>query len=77
MSSQPAALTVGHISKQLCEPVWKIDYVIKTRKIEPVCRAGHLRVFNEDALEQIVDAIREIDVRMGRHNAAGGEAACE
>jgi hypothetical protein len=55
--------TVGRISQHLGEPVHRIDYVIDSRGIEPSGIAGAARVFDIGQVEQIAEALREIDRR--------------
>jgi hypothetical protein len=54
------ALTVGAIAHELAEPLHRVQYAIKTRGIDPAARAGHIRVFGDDAVERIADILREI-----------------
>jgi hypothetical protein len=56
-------LTIGQIARRLNEPIHRIDYAIKTRNIMPVGIAGNARVFEEEHVEQIAAALREIDSR--------------
>lgn len=44
------ALTVGVIAERLGVPVHRIEYLLTSREIKPVQRAGRLRVFDEAAL---------------------------
>lgn len=46
-------LTVGELARKLQQPAHRIDYIIKTRHIEPVGRAGGYRVFDDAACERI------------------------
>jgi hypothetical protein len=67
MSARPAAaITIGAIARNLREPLHRIEHVLRTRKIEPVSVAGHVRIFDQDAVEQVAAAIREIDDRRGK-----------
>ena len=56
-------LTVGTIAGRLNEPIHRVEYAIRTRDIEPAGIAGNLRIFNEEAIEQVASALREIDIR--------------
>ena len=47
------ALTIGEIAKRLKCPIHKVEYLVSSRNIKPIQRAGNLRVFSEDALETI------------------------
>lgn len=44
-------LTVGLIAKQLNLPIHKVLYLITSRNIRPIQRAGSLRVFSEDTID--------------------------
>jgi hypothetical protein len=51
MSETRTALTIGVISKLLNCPIHKIEYLIRAREIQPMERAGNLRVFSSDVLD--------------------------
>ncbi len=58
MSDQLSRLhTVGEISERLSEPLHRVEYVIKARKIEPIAWAGNARVFSSDAARVIAEAL--------------------
>ena len=40
-------LTVGEIARRLQQPIHRIEYLIRTRKIVPTSVAGNARVFTE------------------------------
>lgn len=61
--SDSSFLTVGTIARRLNESLHRVEYAIRTRDIEPAGIAGNLRIFNEDAIEQVATALREIDIR--------------
>ena len=46
-------LTVGRIAQITGEPVHRIDYIVRTRNIQPRARAGRLRVFDSAGLAAI------------------------
>ena len=48
------AFTIGEIGRQTGWPNHKVEYFIKSRKIEPVLRAGNIRVFGEDIVERLL-----------------------
>ena len=47
------ALTIGEIAKRLDWPVHRVDYLIGSRGIEPMLRAGNLRVFGETIIDRL------------------------
>jgi DNA-binding transcriptional MerR regulator len=49
-------LTVGQIAQRAGVPIHRVEYFISSRKISPVARAGQLRIFAEDVVEQIQEA---------------------
>ena len=53
--------TVGEIARRLGEPIHRIEYVIRSRRITPRKRAGNARVFGEDSVELIANELRRID----------------
>jgi hypothetical protein len=74
MSIRPhkAALTIGAIARELGEPVHRVQYVVKTRAIEPEAMAGNLRIFPPEAVERVADILRAIDYETDRR--VGGVA---
>jgi len=53
--------TVGEIARRLGEPVWRIEYLIRSRNIQPASRAGNARVFSEADVDLIASLARRID----------------
>ena len=64
-SSVPAAPTVGEIARRLGEPVHRIEYVIRTRGLKPVSRAGHAGIYSEADVQYIASELRRIDAERG------------
>jgi DNA-binding transcriptional MerR regulator len=54
---------VGEIARRLGAPVHRIEYVLRTRGIEPVGTAGNSRVYTEDDLARVAEELRLIDGR--------------
>ncbi len=65
-ATRKTAITTGQIASRLNEPIHKIEYVLRTRGIEPIAVAGNARIFTEDDIERVADALRDIDIRQGR-----------
>ena len=61
----PTVPTVGEIGRRLDEPVWRIEYLINSRNIQPAGRAGNARVFNEADVAYIAAELRRIDREKG------------
>ena len=53
------SLTVGEIAKRLDCPIHKVEYLISSRNINPVERAGNLRIFANDVVEILRDEIKQ------------------
>ena len=47
------ALTIGEIARRLGWPIHRVDYLIRSRGIEPELRAGNLRVFPETIIDRL------------------------
>ena len=66
MSDSTLALsTVGEIARQHKEPLHRVDYIIRTRGIQPSGRAGNVRVFAEADVEFIGSELRRIAAERG------------
>jgi DNA-binding transcriptional MerR regulator len=52
--------TLGEISRRLGAPIHKIDYVVRSRGIEPESIAGNIRIFSEAAVSRIAAELRQI-----------------
>ena len=59
--STPAVPTVGEIARRLNEPIHRIEYVIRPRRIQPASRAGNCRVFSDADVDHIAGELRRID----------------
>ncbi len=57
----PLANTVGVIAQRLGEPLHRVAYVIRSRNLQPVARAGNARVFDEAGVNFIRSELRRID----------------
>lgn len=65
--TQKPFLTVGDICRETGEKTHRVKYAIDTYRIDPIGRAGILRVFSPDQLPQIRSALARI---AGRREAA-------
>jgi hypothetical protein len=52
--------TVGELARRAGVPVHRVTYVIETRGILPVGRAGQARVFSAAAADQVLAALHQI-----------------
>jgi hypothetical protein len=55
--------TVGEIARRLGESLHRIEYVIRSRRIQPASRAGQVRIFPETAVAYIADELLLIDAK--------------
>jgi hypothetical protein len=56
----PLMPTVGEIARRLGEPIHRIEYILRTRAIQPTGWAGNARVFSEADVEFIASEVRRI-----------------
>lgn len=64
-SSVPASATVGEIARRLNEPVHRIEYVIRSRGLQPVSRAGHAGIYSDADVQNIASELHRIDEEKG------------
>lgn len=57
----PNLPTLGAIARRAGKPNHAVEYVIRSRGIEPIGRAGNCRVFSEAAVEHILSELRRIE----------------
>ncbi len=57
------APTTGTIAERLQVPLSKVEYVIRSRSIQPRTRAGAIRVFSEEAIAVIAEELKRIQER--------------
>lgn len=57
--------TVGAIALSLGVPVHRVEYVLRTRDIQPIGVAGNARVFAPDDVRRIGSELRRIDAERG------------
>jgi len=60
-TSAPTLITVGEIARRLGEPLHRVVHVIDSRKVQPIGRAGSLRVFAESDVDFVRSELRRID----------------
>ena len=61
-------LTLGEISRRLGAPRHVVDYAIQRYGIKETQRAGILRLFSEDRLESIKNAIKRTGHRLANND---------
>lgn len=66
MSEPESLLTVGELARRLGRPVHAIEYLIRSRRIEPCGWAGNARVFSEADAAFIAAELRRIAQQRGK-----------
>ena len=60
--------TVGEIARRIGQPLHRVEYLIRSRNIQPTGIAGNVRVFSDEDVERIASELRRIDAeRAGPH----------
>jgi hypothetical protein len=66
LSTHPNPLpTVGEIARRLGQPVHRVEYAVRSRRLRAAGRAGGCRVFSEEQVALIASALAEMDRRKG------------
>lgn len=61
-TSKPSVfLTTGEIARRVKQPLWRVEYLIRSRGVTPVGRAGNARVFANQDVAFIELEVRRID----------------
>jgi len=63
MAPTITAPTVGEIARRLGQAVHRVEYVIRSRSIQPAGRAGHIRIFSEADVARIAYELHAIEAR--------------
>ncbi len=61
--------TVGEIARRIGQPVHRVEYVIRSRNIQPTGIAGNARVFSDADVERIAGELHRIDAQKGGPHA--------
>jgi hypothetical protein len=71
--SLPKLRTPGVVARELGVPISRVVYVLATRPhIRPTALAGHVRLFDLNAVAKIRHEINAIDARRARKEAPRG-----
>ena len=63
--------TLGEIARRLGEPVHRVEYLIRSRGIQPSGIAGQARVFGEEDVARIASELQRIDREREVQHVAG------
>lgn len=58
-------ITAGTMAERLGVPIHKVQYILRTRQIEPAGKAGVLRVYSEEQLAEVAANLDAISARQG------------
>ena len=61
----PRLCTPGRIAEDLGVPVPRVLYVLNTRQIRPIARAGNARLYSREAVARIRHELNAIDAKRG------------
>jgi hypothetical protein len=61
MKQSQSLLTVGEIARRLEIQVHRVEYIIKSRKVQPIGWAGHARVFSSASYMHIESELRRME----------------
>jgi hypothetical protein len=61
----PQLRTAGVIAAELGQPLSRVLYVLRSRDIKPIGRAGILRLYDRSAVAAVASELSSIDQRHG------------
>lgn len=61
-------MTLGKVAALLGQPLHRVAYIVRSRNIREAARAGRLRVFDMQAMEQIRRELQAIDAKQERRH---------
>lgn len=59
--TEPQLLTVGELARRSGLPIHRVSYIIKSRKIKPLAKAGASWIYSEADLERIISQAERIE----------------
>jgi len=57
--SEKKALTLGELARRLGCEIHQAQYLVASRNIEPIQRAGNLRIFSEDVVQILKGELKQ------------------
>lgn len=68
----PTLITPGVIAREVHAPLHRVLYILRTRRhIQPIARAGLLRLYERAAIAQVRYELTSIDTRLQRNVSNG------
>ena len=61
MSGVPSLPTVGEIARRLHVPLHRVEYVLRSREVQPAGRAGNALVYSEADVAYVASELRRIE----------------
>lgn len=65
----PVANTIGAICRRTAAPAHRVRYIIASRGLQPIGRAGIAWVYSEEQVEIIRAELKKIDAKQGAAKA--------
>jgi hypothetical protein len=56
-------LTVGQIAQQVNIPIWKCQYLLRSRDIKEIGRAGNMRMFSPNVVGVLRSELNSIEAK--------------
>lgn len=63
--------TLTRIAEHFGEARTRVEYVVKSRRIAPITKAGCARLFGHDAVQRVGEELRRIDEQRDAARAGG------
>ncbi len=67
MTQNQDLYTSGDLARALHVARHRVEFILLSRRIDPVCRIGGTRAFNAEALSQVAIALEEIQTKRATH----------
>ncbi len=65
-------ITVTEIAKRLAVPVWRGDFYVRTRNLEPADRVAEIRLFDETIVLDVAKGLAQMRRKRGPAETRGG-----
>lgn len=57
----PNVITIGEIARRVGRPVHRVEYVIRTRRVTPLARAGNAMIYTDADVDYIASVLDRLD----------------